>query len=85
MQQVYTLRIPVTVEAVEITVSSVRWAAAWCRGTIIGDADRILGIGVPTLYGVKRAPLGSFLVKKTAGDFTFLDPHDFRHKYKLIE
>jgi hypothetical protein len=76
----YRLIVEPTVKAEEVTPESIKWIAAWCKGTLIENGT---GIHVPTLTQVKKAELGWFVYKKRSGDFDTMPGDSFGRKYIL--
>jgi hypothetical protein len=79
MQQLYVPIAQETVEAVQLSSDSLRWAASWCKGTKLEDA---VGLSVPTLQGPKPAYFSDLIVRKRSGDFVVMTREAFFQKYK---
>jgi len=78
--------VPTTVEALQLSVDNISWAAQWCRGVEnVKPIDGALtgAVTVPTLYGAKTASMGDYIFKTPSGDFNVSDKIAFESKYEL--
>jgi hypothetical protein len=71
-----------TVKAVQLSSSTLRWAASWCKGTKL---EREVGLSVPTLQGPKPAYFTDYIVRKRSGDFIVMTRQAFDTKYRKRE
>jgi len=78
MVQTYEPVVPVTVEAVLLTVDNAREVATWCRGSFFGHT-----LEVATRSGMKHAVLGMYVIRNRIGEFSVMDVTAFKAKYKL--
>lgn len=83
MDQTYELIVELTIQAVPVDSKTMKWATEWCKGKTNEDYTGVL---VPTLRGVKLAPINeSYIVKNLAGDFDVISKDKFNSKYKLAQ
>lgn len=77
-------KIPVVIEAVQITPDNLESVEAWCRGSIKGTKlpreERC--IDIQTLEGEMRADMGDWVIKGVAGEFYPCKPHIFAKTYE---
>lgn len=88
MQRTYRLIVQHTVEAVQVTADSYKWAAGWCRGSENVEYDSLgeryrYTVRVPTLRALKAAKIGDYILKTPAGDFDVMTRQEFENKYEL--
>lgn len=86
----YELIINPTVKAEQITPETIGWVSEWCKGRLVKEfdseelVDRVVGLNVPTLKGVKTAEWGWYVLREMSGDFRVMDPLAFGLKYRLV-
>lgn len=82
--------IPVNVTAIKLTPESVERAAQFSGGIQVEEIDpfdrsrRFVALNIPTLYGMKRASEGEYIVKDQKGIITIMSPSEFESKYQEI-
>ena len=82
--------IPVSVEAIQLSVETAERAAVWTGGRIVEEIDpinstkRFVALNIPTLEGVQRASDGDYVVRSLGGEFSVMRAREFERKYELI-
>lgn len=82
---------PVVIEAVQYTKDNGGVLAMWCGGRERFEAkasdhtDVAQWIDIPTLEGVMRANLGSWIVRGVKGEYYAVDPDIFEETYERVD
>jgi len=78
-------KLPVEIEAREVTTESAEDIAAWCRGRLytFENNDHVY-IDIVTLEGTMRAGLGDFVIQGVQGEFYPCAPEIFQATYEKV-
>jgi hypothetical protein len=78
-------KVPVTVEAREVTTASAEDVSEWCRGRLFTfENNDDAYIEIQTLEGTMMAGLGDFVIQGVQGEFYPCKPEIFEATYEKV-
>lgn len=78
-------KLPVVIEARQLTESNIQEVAEWCDGYAFWNtATNDVGLEIETLEGTHCANLGDYIIKGSKGEFYPCKPDIFYNVYERV-
>ncbi len=80
-----------SIEARLLTSENAVEVSVWCGGVLVKEHDALqhditfAAINVPTIFGMKRAQEGDWIIQRPTGDFYPIKAHKFKELFDYID
>ena len=79
-------KLPITIQAIELTPENVDEVKAWVSGAWdMYDNGEFVGLMIPTLESPHEASFGDFIIQGVNGEFYPCKPDIFKKTYKVVD